>query len=81
MDWDISQNCYTGSLIQGHWSKFKVTIHIMVKNWQIVVRAMTPNPLYKFEYFTGLLPWTEGSVMTLIQGYWSKVKVTMLIMI
>jgi hypothetical protein len=39
--------------------------------------GITPDPLCRFEqYFTQLLPWTKGSVMTLIQGYWSKVKVT-----
>jgi hypothetical protein len=37
------------------------------------VRAITPDPLCRFEqYFTQLLLWTSGSVMTLIQGYRSR---------
>jgi hypothetical protein len=46
------------------------------------VQTVTPDPHCRFEqYFTWLLPWTKRSVMTLIQGYRSEVKVTIHIMV
>jgi ABC-type enterochelin transport system permease subunit len=46
-----------------------------------IVRAITFHRVYELEYFTELLHWTQGSVMTLITGHWSKIKVTIYIMV
>jgi ABC-type enterochelin transport system permease subunit len=61
------------TLIQGHWSKVKVTICIVVFD---IVRAITFHRVYELEYFTELLHWIKGSVTALIQDHWSNVKVT-----
>jgi hypothetical protein len=41
------------TLIQGHWSKVKVTIHVMLF---YIVGAITFHRDHELEYFTGLYP-------------------------
>jgi hypothetical protein len=73
--------------IQGHFVDLHATrftnFYVIVNNMAIAMPQSTLAPPGgdNCSWRTLLLHWTLGSVMTLIQGHWSKVKVTLHIMV